>query len=140
MINLLNLTHTTLKFEGGERDPLTGSRKTRYVTVRGAKKDAQRELTRLLGQVENATAVEPSRITVGGYLKEWLDADKVLSPKTLAGGTTDRPALWRRAASEALPGSSARLARNPTPIGRRRGAAAVGAHGGPRASGASPRP
>src|SRR5690349_16861154 len=30
-----------LKFEGGERDTVTGNRRTRYVTVRGTKKDAQ---------------------------------------------------------------------------------------------------
>jgi hypothetical protein len=31
-----------LKFEGGERDPVTGERKTRFVTVRGTKKAAPR--------------------------------------------------------------------------------------------------
>lgn len=72
-----------LKFEGGERDPLTGKRKTRYVTVRGSKKDAQRELIRLLAEVENGTSVDPSRLTVGEYLREWLDAAEGLSPKTL---------------------------------------------------------
>ena len=41
-------THSwRLKFEGGERDTVTGKRRTRYVTVRGTKKDAQRELNRL---------------------------------------------------------------------------------------------
>jgi integrase len=36
-----------LKYEAGDRDPLTGKRKTRYVTVRGTKKNANRELIRL---------------------------------------------------------------------------------------------
>jgi len=72
-----------LKYEGAEPDPLTGKRATRYVTVRGTKKDAQRELTRLLAEVENGTAVDPSRVTVAEYLREWLDADEGLSPKTL---------------------------------------------------------
>jgi integrase len=39
-----------LKFEAGERDPATGRRQTCFVTVRGTKKDAQRELIRLLAR------------------------------------------------------------------------------------------
>jgi integrase len=61
-----------LKFEVGERDPVTGKRATRYVTVNGTKKDAQRELTRLLGQVDNGVYVEPSALTVAEYLERWL--------------------------------------------------------------------
>ena len=72
-----------LKFEAGERDPVTGKRRTRFVTVRGSKKDAQRELIRLLAEVENGTAVDPSRVTVSEYLRGWLDSDCDLSPKTL---------------------------------------------------------
>ena len=72
-----------LKYEAAEPDPLTGKRQTRYVTVRGAKKDAQRELTRLLATVENGTAVDPSRTTVAEYLRQWLDVGECLSPKTL---------------------------------------------------------
>jgi integrase len=72
-----------LKFEAGERDPVTGARRTRFVTVRGTKKDAQRELIRLLAEVENGTAVDPSRVTVAEYLRCWLDGDGDLSPKTL---------------------------------------------------------
>jgi integrase len=71
-----------LKFEGDERDPLTGKRQTRYVTVRGTKKDAQRELIRLMAEVENGTAVDPSRITVAGYLREWLTNADHLANKT----------------------------------------------------------
>ena len=65
-----------LKFEAGERDPLTGKRQTRYITVRGTKKDAQRELIRLLAEVESGTAVEPKKLTVAEYLETWL-ADHV---------------------------------------------------------------
>lgn len=72
-----------LKFEAGERDPTTGKRQTRFVTVRGTKKDAQRELIHLLAEVENGTAVDPSRVTVAEYLRTWLDSGESLSPKTL---------------------------------------------------------
>jgi len=50
----------------------SGGRKTRYVTVRGKRQDAQRELTRLLGQADGGTLVEPSKITVAEYLRAWL--------------------------------------------------------------------
>lgn len=53
-----------LKFEAAEPDPVTGKRQTRYVTVRGTKKDAQRELTRLLAEVQNGTTVDPSLVTI----------------------------------------------------------------------------
>src|SRR5215831_5342499 len=72
-----------LKFEAGERDLVTGKRQTSYVTVRGTKKDAQRELTRLLADIENGIAVDPSRITVAEYLRAWLHSGEGLSPKTL---------------------------------------------------------
>ena len=71
-----------LKFEAGERDPVTGNRKTRFVTVRGTKKDAQRELVRLLADVENGTSVDPSSVTIAEHLRGWLHADSDLSPKT----------------------------------------------------------
>jgi integrase len=72
-----------LKFEAGERDPTTGKRKTRYATIRGTKKDAQRELIRRLAEVENGTAVDPSRVTIAEYLRGWLGSDTDLAPKTL---------------------------------------------------------
>jgi integrase len=72
-----------LKFEAGDRDPVTGGRRTRYVTVRGTKKEAQSELVRILAQLENGTAVDPSKITVADYFRGWLENDTDLSPKTL---------------------------------------------------------
>src|SRR5690349_25016508 len=71
-----------LKFEAGDRDPITGKRRTRYVTLRGTKKQAQAELIRLLAQVENGTAVDPSKITVAEYLRGWLDNAEGLAGKT----------------------------------------------------------
>jgi integrase len=72
-----------IKFEAGERDPATGKRKTRYATIRGTKKDAQRELIRLLAEIENGTSVDPSKITLAEYMRGWLDNPEGLSPKTL---------------------------------------------------------
>src|SRR5262245_41646870 len=71
-----------LKFEAGARDPATGKRQTRYVTVRGTKRDAQRKLTALLAAVDNGTAVDPSRVTVAQHLRSWLDGADHLANKT----------------------------------------------------------
>jgi integrase len=71
-----------LKFEGGEPDPLTGKRLTRYVTLKGTKKAAQAELTRLLAEVDAGTAVSPSAVTVADYLRGWLDTADHLAGKT----------------------------------------------------------
>jgi integrase len=49
-----------------------GKRQTRYVTVRGDKKDAQRELTRMLAQVDAGTFVDPEKMTVREYIVAWL--------------------------------------------------------------------
>lgn len=67
-----------IKFDVPTND---GRRKTRYVTVRGRRADAQRELTRLLSQADAGTLVEPTRITVADYLRTWLDSAEV-QPKT----------------------------------------------------------
>jgi len=71
-----------IKFEAGARDPVTGKRQTRYVTVRGTKRDAQRELTALLAAVDNGTAVDPSRLTVAEHVRDWLRNADHLANKT----------------------------------------------------------
>jgi integrase len=50
----------------------TGERQTRYLTVKGLRKDAERELARLLSAVHDGTFVEPSKLTVTDYLRSWL--------------------------------------------------------------------
>jgi len=70
-----------LKFDLG-RDAVTGQRKTRFVTVRGKRQDAERELTKRLNAVHDGTDVEPTKLTVREYVTDWLDNDTGLSPKT----------------------------------------------------------
>jgi integrase len=61
-----------LKFDVG-RDPLTGKRITRYATVHGGKRDAQRELSKYLAQVGDGVYVDPTKLTLGDYLMQhWL--------------------------------------------------------------------
>jgi integrase len=59
-----------------------GARRTRYVTVRGTKRQAQERLTQLLAARDNGTAVAPNALTIADYLRGWLDNDRDLSPKT----------------------------------------------------------
>lgn len=61
-----------LKYDIGP-DPVTGQRRMRSKTVRGAKRDAQRELRRLLGQVDDGIQVDAGKLSVGIYLDQWLE-------------------------------------------------------------------
>ena len=63
--------------------PINGKRQRRHVTVRGTYKDAQRELTRLLGLHGRRHVADPTRMTVGEYVCRWLDSAHEQSPKTL---------------------------------------------------------
>jgi len=73
-----------LKFDVG-RDALTGRRATKYINFRGAKRQAEKELTRLLAAADKGEFVDRSRMTVDEFLnrweKDWAEAN--LSPKTL---------------------------------------------------------
>ncbi len=72
-----------VKYEIG-RDPVTGKRQTRYITVRGTKKDAQRALTRVMHEIDAGAYIDATKESVGEYLDRWLrDYAKVqLAPKT----------------------------------------------------------
>ncbi len=72
-----------IKYEIG-RDPVTGKRQTRYITVRGTRKDAQRELTRVQHEIDTGAHVDATKESVGEYLERWLrDYAKVnVAPKT----------------------------------------------------------
>ncbi len=71
-----------LKYDVGI-DPLTGRRVTKYATVRGPKRDAQRELRRRLDAVDQGRHADPGKLSAGGWLREWLDlAQNEFSPTT----------------------------------------------------------
>jgi hypothetical protein len=64
-------------------DPATGKRRTATATVRGTRKDAERELTRLLRTIDTSEHVGPNRLKVGQWLEHWLDTVRAeVSPKT----------------------------------------------------------
>ena len=72
-----------LKFDVG-RDQSTGKRLTRFITFHGSKREAQNELARLLCQANAGETVEPSKLTLREYLRNWIiNAEAVaISAKT----------------------------------------------------------
>ncbi len=66
------------------RDPVTDKRRQKWHPGHTSRKAADRELTRLLAQLDRGVYVEPTRLTVRSYLDRWLDgmAGKV-EPNTL---------------------------------------------------------
>ena len=65
----------------------TGKRRQRWHSVKGSKKDAQRELTRLLREMDTGSYIEPNKINVSDYLDRWL-AD--YAKHNVAGKTYER--------------------------------------------------
>jgi integrase len=64
-------------------NPATGKRRMVTATVRGSRKDAERELRRLLRTLDTNEHVDPSRITLGQWLPLWHASIKSkVSPKT----------------------------------------------------------
>ena len=64
-------------------DPVTGKRRWATATVKGSRKDAERELTRRLRTVDTGEHPEPSKMSVADWLALWLASTKIeVSPKT----------------------------------------------------------
>ena len=64
-------------------DPVTGKRRVWYLTVKGAKRDAQRALREALATVDRGQHVDPGKLTVGAWLEKWLaEAKHAVAPKT----------------------------------------------------------
>lgn len=67
-------------------DPITGSRKRIYKTIKGTKKQAEKEMRSMMDDLENHTYVADSKITVAEFVKQWFNLYlKDLSPTTLKG-------------------------------------------------------
>jgi integrase len=71
-----------LKFDIG-RDPITRERLIRFVTVRGKRQDAEKELTRLIAAAYEGKLIEPIKLTLAEFLASWLEGTTNLSAKTL---------------------------------------------------------
>jgi integrase len=55
-------------------DPATGKRRVATATVRGTRKDAEKELRRLLRALDTGEHIDPNRMTVEQWLFTWLAA------------------------------------------------------------------
>ena len=63
----------------------TGQRRVAYLTVRGTKRDAERELRAKLSAIDRGMHVDPMRATVAEFLDSWLEtvAPQTVAPKAL---------------------------------------------------------
>jgi integrase len=62
-----------------------GGRKTHYKSFKGSRREAMAELNKILAQVADGIAVEPSKVTVGQYVAQRIEqwaATGTISPKT----------------------------------------------------------
>ncbi|MGB7605896.1 MAG: site-specific integrase [Lutisporaceae bacterium] len=70
-------------------DP-SGKRQRIFKTVEGTKKDASAAMTEMLNELNKGTYIEPSKMTLTQYLRDWLQTYAVnLSPTTVAGYTVN---------------------------------------------------
>jgi integrase len=68
-----------------EIDRIDGQRKTRYMRVRGSKREAMAELNRLLAQAQSGGYVEPHKLTVLQHLRQRVSlwrANETISART----------------------------------------------------------
>ncbi len=54
------------------KDPTTGKRKRHWQSVKGTKKQAEKELSALIVHIESGGYVKPTKMTLGKYLESWL--------------------------------------------------------------------
>ena len=71
-----------LRYDFGT-DPATGKRRVATATVRGDRKAAEKELRRLLHTMDTGEHVDPTRLSVGQWLEQWLETVRAeVAPKT----------------------------------------------------------
>lgn len=57
-----------------QRDPTTGKRKRKWHSFKGTKRGAQIECARLITEIEKGEYVEISKLTVGQWIDQWIEA------------------------------------------------------------------
>jgi len=69
------------------RDPATGKRKQRWVTVRGSKHEAEKQLREMLTANDQGIIIKPSKTTLAVFLDKWLKEYSWanLAPRTAEG-------------------------------------------------------
>lgn len=56
------------------KDPVTGKRRQKWHTFRGTKRGAETECARLITELEKNEYVEASKLTVGQWIDQWIEA------------------------------------------------------------------
>ena len=65
-------------------DPKTGSRRTRYATFRGTKRQAEDHLTKLMAADSDEPSFDAGTTSLAAYLRSWIvDVAASISPKTI---------------------------------------------------------
>lgn len=54
------------------RDPVTGKRRQKTLTVKGSKREAEKKLVELEHQIDTGGFVNPAKATVAEFLRQWL--------------------------------------------------------------------
>jgi integrase len=57
-----------------QRDPATGKHKRKWHSFKGTKREAQTECSRLITGISDGSHVEPSKLAVGEWITQWLEA------------------------------------------------------------------
>ena len=53
-------------------DPSTGKRKQQWITAGPSKREAEKQMAKLINELDNGTYIAPNKITVAQYLQRWL--------------------------------------------------------------------
>jgi len=70
-------------------DPSTGKRKQQWITAGTSKREAEKQMAKLIHELDNGTFMKPSKKTLGQYLNEWISSVSAnLSPRTFEGYIT----------------------------------------------------
>ena len=65
------------------RDPATSTRRRKWHSFSGTKRQAQIECARLISEMQRGTYLEPAKVTVAAHMERWLEHVKPqVSPKT----------------------------------------------------------
>ncbi|MEK7874633.1 MAG: Arm DNA-binding domain-containing protein, partial [Pseudomonadota bacterium] len=55
-------------------DPSSGKRLQKWVSIKGTKREAEKALTELIHSIEEGNYIQPHRLTVGDWLRQWLES------------------------------------------------------------------
>lgn len=56
-----------------DRDPVTGKRRQKWITVKGNKKEAERRLAQTLHEMNMGAYAAPAKVSLGAFLERWLE-------------------------------------------------------------------